>query len=114
MRALRAPFGVGLIRLRDWSPVVVMAATLPLPVRLAANCTVRIVQLGFWLSSLKGMTMSKTFLITGVSTGLGRAFAQAALDAGHTVTGTVRIPAQVSEFEALAPGRARGLVLDIT
>jgi NAD(P)-dependent dehydrogenase (short-subunit alcohol dehydrogenase family) len=60
------------------------------------------------------MTMSKTFLITGVSTGLGRAFAQAALDAGHTVTGTVRVPAQVGEFEALAPGRARGLVLDIT
>jgi NAD(P)-dependent dehydrogenase (short-subunit alcohol dehydrogenase family) len=58
--------------------------------------------------------MSKTFLITGVSTGLGRAFAQAALDAGHTVTGTVRDPAQVAPFEALAPGRARALVLDIT
>ena len=58
--------------------------------------------------------MSKTFFITGVSTGLGRAFAQAALDAGHTVTGTVRVPAQVGEFEELAPGRARGLVLDIT
>ena len=58
--------------------------------------------------------MSKTFLITGVSTGLGRAFAQAALDAGHTVAGTVRDPGQAAAFEALAPGRARALVLDIT
>jgi NAD(P)-dependent dehydrogenase (short-subunit alcohol dehydrogenase family) len=58
--------------------------------------------------------MSKTFLITGVSTGLGRAFAQAALDAGHTVAGTVRRADQVAGFEALAPGRAHGLVLDVT
>lgn len=58
--------------------------------------------------------MSKTFLITGVSTGLGRAFARAALDAGHTVAGTVRDPGQVTGFEALAPGRAHALVLDVT
>jgi NAD(P)-dependent dehydrogenase (short-subunit alcohol dehydrogenase family) len=58
--------------------------------------------------------VSKTFLITGVSTGLGRAFAQAALDAGHTVAGTVRDPGQVTGFEALAPGRAHALVLDVT
>ncbi|WP_211193286.1 hypothetical protein [Actinoplanes sp. TBRC 11911] len=32
---------------------------------------------------------TKTFLITGVSSGLGRAFAVAALDAGHTATGSV-------------------------
>ena len=30
----------------------------------------------------------KTFLITGVSSGLGRAFAEGALDAGHAVVGT--------------------------
>ena len=37
------------------------------------------------------MTAStKTFLITGVSSGLGRAFASAALEAGHVVIGTVR------------------------
>jgi NAD(P)-dependent dehydrogenase (short-subunit alcohol dehydrogenase family) len=58
--------------------------------------------------------VSKTFLITGVSTGLGRAFAQAALDAGHTVAGTVRDPGQVTGFESLAPGRAHALVLDVT
>ncbi|MFD9284801.1 oxidoreductase [Streptomyces mirabilis] len=58
--------------------------------------------------------MSKTFLITGVSSGLGRAFAQQALDAGHVVAGTVRNPDQMVGFEALAPGRALGLLLEIT
>jgi NAD(P)-dependent dehydrogenase (short-subunit alcohol dehydrogenase family) len=59
-------------------------------------------------------SMSKTFLITGVSSGLGRAFAQEALAAGHCVVGTVRKPDQISEFEALAPGHAVGRLLDIT
>nr|WSZ94741.1 oxidoreductase [Streptomyces sp. NBC_00857] len=58
--------------------------------------------------------MSKTFLITGVSSGLGRAFAQQALAAGHSVVGTVRDLGQIPEFEALAPGRATGLLLDVT
>ncbi|GAA5185731.1 oxidoreductase [Rugosimonospora acidiphila] len=59
--------------------------------------------------------MSKVFMITGVSAGgLGRAFATAALDAGHTVVGTVRDPAQLAEFEAIAAGRAFGRVLDVT
>lgn len=58
--------------------------------------------------------MSKTFLITGVSSGLGRAFAQEALAAGHRVVGTVRKLEQISEFEALAPGAAIGRVVDVT
>ncbi|PWI19370.1 short-chain dehydrogenase/reductase [Streptomyces sp. Act143] len=58
--------------------------------------------------------MSRTFLITGVSSGLGRAFAQAALDAGHLVVGTVRGPEQADAFEALAPGRAVARLLDVT
>ncbi|MEV7234119.1 oxidoreductase [Streptomyces sp. NPDC051020] len=58
--------------------------------------------------------MSKTFLITGVSSGLGRAFATAALDAGHHVVGTVRDAAQIDAFEELAPGRATGLLLEVT
>jgi NAD(P)-dependent dehydrogenase (short-subunit alcohol dehydrogenase family) len=58
--------------------------------------------------------MSKTFLITGVSSGLGRAFAQEALAAGHLVAGTVRDQAQIAQFEALAPGRATGLLLEVT
>jgi NAD(P)-dependent dehydrogenase (short-subunit alcohol dehydrogenase family) len=61
------------------------------------------------------MTAStKTFLITGVSSGLGRAFARAALEAGHVVIGTVRNAQAASEHEALAPGRAHALVLDVT
>ncbi|MCT7660707.1 oxidoreductase [Mycobacterium deserti] len=58
--------------------------------------------------------MTKTFLITGVSKGLGRAFSEAALEAGHTVVGTVRKPDQISEFEALKPGSAHGRLLDVT
>jgi NAD(P)-dependent dehydrogenase (short-subunit alcohol dehydrogenase family) len=57
---------------------------------------------------------TKTFLITGVSTGLGQAFAHAALDAGHTVVGTLRRPDDCSEFEARVPGRAHAVLLDIT
>ncbi len=59
-------------------------------------------------------TGCKTFLITGVSSGLGWAFAEAALQAGHRVIGTVRQPADAEAFVALAPGRAHKLVLDVT
>jgi NAD(P)-dependent dehydrogenase (short-subunit alcohol dehydrogenase family) len=58
--------------------------------------------------------MSKIFLITGVSSGLGRAFAEEALAAGHLVAGTVRREDQIAEFAALAPGRATGWLLDVT
>ncbi|CAN7772928.1 oxidoreductase [Variovorax sp. LjRoot290] len=54
------------------------------------------------------------FFITGVSTGLGRAIAQAALDAGHRVVGTLRDEKALAAFEALAPGRAFGRLLDVT
>ncbi|WP_271299025.1 oxidoreductase [Sphingomonas sp. CV7422] len=57
---------------------------------------------------------SKTFLITGVSSGLGRAFAEGALHAGHRVIGTVRRAADAEAFAALAPDRAHPLVLDVT
>ncbi|WP_294258168.1 oxidoreductase [uncultured Sphingomonas sp.] len=56
----------------------------------------------------------KTFLITGVSSGLGRAFAQGALDAGHRVVGTVRRSEDAEAFAALDPDRAHPLVLDVT
>jgi NAD(P)-dependent dehydrogenase (short-subunit alcohol dehydrogenase family) len=58
--------------------------------------------------------VSKTILITGVSSGLGRAFAKEALAAGHLVAGTVRNQDQIADFEALAPGRATGLLLEVT
>jgi len=56
----------------------------------------------------------KTFLITGVSTGLGRAFAEVALREGRRVVGTVRNEGAAKSFEALAPGRAFARQLDVT
>ena len=56
----------------------------------------------------------KTFLITGVSSGLGRAFAEAALEAGHRVVGTVRQARDAEAFAALVEDRAHPLVLDVT
>lgn len=58
------------------------------------------------------MTHPKTFLITGVSSGLGRAFAAAALADGHRVIGTVRRPADAQAFGAAE--RAFPLLLDVT
>jgi NAD(P)-dependent dehydrogenase (short-subunit alcohol dehydrogenase family) len=58
--------------------------------------------------------ITKTFLITGVSSGLGRAFAEGALSAGHRVIGTVRNEADADRFGALAEGRAYPLILDVT
>jgi NAD(P)-dependent dehydrogenase (short-subunit alcohol dehydrogenase family) len=60
------------------------------------------------------MSLPKTFLITGVSSGLGRAFAEGALKAGHRVIGTVRRAGDADAFASLAPGRAYPLVLDVT
>src|ERR1700751_5257909 len=57
--------------------------------------------------------MAKTFLITGVSSGFGRALAEAALSDGHTVAGTARNDADKQKFEALGPG-AHALILDVT
>ena len=61
-----------------------------------------------------GPSTSKTFLITGVSSGIGQALARAALADGHTVAGTVRKAEKAGGFEALAPGRAHAIVLDVT
>ena len=57
--------------------------------------------------------MAKTFLITGVSSGFGRALAEAALSDGHAVAGTVRNDADKRKFEALGRG-AQALILDVT
>jgi NAD(P)-dependent dehydrogenase (short-subunit alcohol dehydrogenase family) len=58
------------------------------------------------------MVNSKTFLITGVSSGLGRAFAVGALATGHRVIGTVRRPEDAKTFGASE--RAFPLLLDVT
>lgn len=56
----------------------------------------------------------RTWLISGVSSGFGQHLAQAALARGDVVVGTLRKPEQRAAFEALAPGRAHGLLLDVT
>jgi len=56
----------------------------------------------------------RVILISGVSSGLGKAFAVAAMAAGHTVIGTVRSEAAKAEFERLDPQRAHGVLLDVT
>jgi NAD(P)-dependent dehydrogenase (short-subunit alcohol dehydrogenase family) len=56
----------------------------------------------------------KTWFITGVSTGFGRAFAVEALERGDTVAGTLRDEDQIAAFEALAPGRAFAFRMDVT
>lgn len=60
------------------------------------------------------MPIAKTLLITGVSSGFGRALAQEALARGHRVIGTLRSEQALREFEGLASGDAIGRVLDVT
>jgi NAD(P)-dependent dehydrogenase (short-subunit alcohol dehydrogenase family) len=57
---------------------------------------------------------SKAWLITGSSRGLGRAFVQAALDAGHRVVATARNPLQLSDLVSKYSDRVRALALDVT
>lgn len=59
------------------------------------------------------MASGKLMLITGVSSGFGRALAQEALAAGHTVVGTVRSAQAAQDFEALS-AQAFARVLDVT
>ena len=59
------------------------------------------------------MALNKIFLISGVSSGFGRALAQEALAAGHTVVGTVRSADAKRDFESLSDA-AHGRVLDVT
>ena len=58
--------------------------------------------------------MNKVVIITGASSGFGKAFAQALLEAGFRVVGTVRKPEAAPEFEQLKPGFAFARVLDVT
>src|SRR5258708_6796719 len=60
------------------------------------------------------MTASeRLWLITGVGSGLGKALAAAVLATGDRVAGTVRSAQAKGMFEASAPGRAHGYLLDV-
>ncbi|WP_115717600.1 oxidoreductase [Gallaecimonas mangrovi] len=56
----------------------------------------------------------KTLLITGVSSGFGKALATEALAAGYKVIGTVRSQSALETFEAMHPSNAHGALLDVT
>src|ERR1700739_2983617 len=54
----------------------------------------------------------KTMLITGVSSGLGKALAEEGLHQGWRVVGTLRKEADRRNFEATNPDHAIGRILD--
>jgi NAD(P)-dependent dehydrogenase (short-subunit alcohol dehydrogenase family) len=58
--------------------------------------------------------MTRTWLITGSSRGLGRALAEAALAAGHNVVATARDPRAVQDLVDSCPDTARAVALDVT
>ena len=58
--------------------------------------------------------MSKVWLITGASRGLGRAFTEEALKAGHRVVATARNSEQLTEVAARFGGSVRAVSLDVT
>lgn len=58
--------------------------------------------------------MAPRWLITGTSRGLGRALAQAALEAGHRVVATARDPSQLRHLEARHGEAVRVVALDVT
>src|SRR3982074_3242730 len=60
------------------------------------------------------VTESKVWLITGSSRGLGRALAQAALEAGHRAVATARNPLQLNDLVSRYGDRVRALALDVT
>lgn len=57
--------------------------------------------------------MARHWIVTGVSTGLGRAIALHAAQKGDTVTGTVRKDEQIAGFNALVPGKTFGVKADV-
>jgi NAD(P)-dependent dehydrogenase (short-subunit alcohol dehydrogenase family) len=57
---------------------------------------------------------NRVWLITGASSGFGRAIAEAAAAAGDTVAGAVRQPSTMDDLAAAHPGRVSSIALDVT
>jgi NAD(P)-dependent dehydrogenase (short-subunit alcohol dehydrogenase family) len=55
----------------------------------------------------------KTWFITGVSSGFGRALAETLVSRGERVVGTLRNEDQRTQFAALSPGKSLGYLLDV-
>src|SRR5580698_1581010 len=58
--------------------------------------------------------MSQVWLITGSSRGLGRAFTEAALNAGHRVVAGARNPDQMADLKSIHGENLRVVALDVT
>jgi NAD(P)-dependent dehydrogenase (short-subunit alcohol dehydrogenase family) len=58
--------------------------------------------------------MSQVWLITGSSRGLGRAFTEAALNAGHRVVAGARNPEQLADLKSIHGENLRVVALDVT
>ncbi|WP_406442581.1 oxidoreductase [Streptomyces sp. NBC_01613] len=58
--------------------------------------------------------MNKVWLVTGASSGFGRAIAQAALAVGDVVVGAVRRPEALDDLVAAHPDQVEALRLDVT
>jgi NAD(P)-dependent dehydrogenase (short-subunit alcohol dehydrogenase family) len=58
--------------------------------------------------------MSKIWLITGSSRGLGRAFTEAVLEAGHSVVAGARNPAQLADLQSRFGEKLYPVALDVT
>ena len=66
-----------------------------------------------WLESKYTLPMS-TWLITGCSSGLGRALAEAVIGAGHNAVVTARNVSSVADLSDTAPDRVLAVALDVT
>ena len=58
--------------------------------------------------------MSKVFMVTGASRGLGRAVAETAVHAGHSVVATARRPEQLADLADAHPEQVLTAALDVT
>ncbi|MEV7404588.1 oxidoreductase [Streptomyces sp. NPDC091267] len=65
-------------------------------------------------AATRGDAKGRVWLITGASSGFGRAIASAALAAGDTVVATARRPEALDDLVAAYPDRAVALQLDVT
>jgi len=62
----------------------------------------------------KGTDMSKVYLVTGSSRGLGRSIAEAVLEAGHQLVATARKPEQLDDLVRKYGDQLRAVALDVT
>jgi NAD(P)-dependent dehydrogenase (short-subunit alcohol dehydrogenase family) len=58
--------------------------------------------------------MSKVFLVTGTSRGLGRQIAEKVLAAGHSLVATARRPEELADLAERYPDQVRTVALDVT